>query len=169
MNNASVLTAFIQTLFGADGRLLQMNSFFDTEHEQDGKMTYLRKRNLFLGSAGGIALVIGLMAALLPETFLALKGVAPIASTVLWMRETGLLLVALGGFAFAVRKLPPSPFMFRFLAVNVAVQLGLLTFEIVAYKAGILTGWASIVPSSLLNVMLAVGFLLCLLNQPQTE
>jgi hypothetical protein len=132
-------------------------------------MTYLRKRNLFLSIASGVALVVGLMATLLPDTFLVSKGVAPVAGTILWMRETGLLLLAFAGFAFAARQLPASPFTFRFLIINVAVQLGLLMFEIVAYGTGTLTGWASVVPSSLLNVMLAIGFLWCAVYQPRTE
>lgn len=132
-------------------------------------MTYLHRRNLFLSIAGSVALLVGLMATLLPETFLVLKGVASVAGAVLWMRETGLLLLAFAGFAFAARQLPAFPFTFHFLVINVAVQLGLLTFEIIAYSAGILTGWASIVPSSLLNVMLAIGFVWCAVYQPRTE
>lgn len=132
-------------------------------------MTYLRKRNLFLSIASGVALLVGLIATLLPETFLVLKGVAPVAGPMLWMRETGLLLLGFAGFAFAARQLPASRFTLRFLIINVAVQLGLPTFEIIAYSAGILTGWASIVPSSLLNVMLAIGFVWCAAYQPRTE
>ena len=63
-------------------------------------MTYLRKRNLFLSIASGVALLVGLIATLLPETFLVLKGVAPVAGPMLWMRETGLLLLGFAGFAF---------------------------------------------------------------------
>jgi hypothetical protein len=132
-------------------------------------MTYLRKRNVFLGTASSVALLVGLMATLLPEVFLASKGVAPAAATVLWMRETGLLLLAFAGFAFAARQLPVSPFTFHFLVINVAAQLGLLTFEIVAYSAGILTGWASLAPSGLINVALAVGFAWCAVRQPRSE
>jgi hypothetical protein len=132
-------------------------------------VTYLRKRNLFLGIASSVALLVGLMATLSPGAFLVLKGVAPVAGSVLWMRETGLLLLAFAGLAFAARQLPASRFTFRFLLINVAVQLGLLTFEMVAYAAGTLVGWASIAPSSLLNAMLAIGFAWCAVYQPRTE
>jgi len=139
------------------------------ENKCGRSMPYLKARNAFLGIAGSVALLVGLMATLLPETFLVLKGVVPIEATVLWMRETGLLLLALGGFAFLARSLAPSLFTFGYLVVNVLVQLGLLTFEILAYNSGILTGWASVVPSSLLNAILGAGFFWCAVRQLRSE
>ena len=75
-----------------------------------------------------------------------------------WVREVGVLLVALGVMALLVRREPSSPALRAFLIGNSVVHLGLFPIEIVAYRSDVITLLSGIVPNSILHVVLASGF-----------
>ena len=82
----------------------------------------------------------------------------PNAATNVWVREVGVLVVAIGVTAFLVRGQPDSPTLRALLIGNVVVQLGLLSVEVIAYARGVITKLSGIVPNTLLHVALAAGF-----------
>ncbi len=112
-----------------------------------------------LVSTSLIALAIGTWAIVAPASLLASKGVAPIPATLVWVREVGVLLVALGVLAFAVRAQPDSPSLRAIFGANAVVQLGLLPIELVAHAQGTIPALAGIVPNSVLHAVLAATFL----------
>lgn len=114
-----------------------------------------------LASTAAIALAIGAWALAAPASLLASKGVAPIPATMVWMREVGVLLVALGVLAFAVRTHPDTPSLRAIFGANAIVQLGLLPIEIVAHLQGTIPTLAGIVPNSVLHAVLAATFAWC--------
>ncbi|MBK9615190.1 MAG: hypothetical protein IPO35_06615 [Uliginosibacterium sp.] len=83
-------------------------------------------RILFLSFATLIALGVGTVATLFPAALLESKGVAPTAATCLWMREVGVMLLAMGVIFVRVRTQPDSPTMRALMAGNLLIQLGLL-------------------------------------------
>jgi len=113
---------------------------------------------MFLTIVAGVAVCIGGFAAALPRLLLDSKGVAPNAATNVWVREVGVLLVALGVTAFLVRGQADSATLRAFLIGNVIVQLGLLPIEVLAYARGVITKLSGIVPNTVLHVVLAAGF-----------
>jgi hypothetical protein len=115
-------------------------------------------RELFLTIASGLATTIGGFAAILPRRLLAGKGVVPNPATNVWVREVGVLLVAIGVAAFLVRSQPDSPTLRAFLVGNVIVQVGLFPIEIIAYSRGVITRLSGVVPNTVLHIALAVGF-----------
>src|SRR3954470_1607020 len=111
-------------------------------------------REVFLTIVAGVAVCIGGFAAALPRLLLDSKGVAPNAATSVWVREVGVLLVALGVTAFLVRGQPDSTTLRAFLIGNVIVQLGLLPIEVVAYARKVITKLSGIVPNTILHAAL---------------
>jgi hypothetical protein len=120
----------------------------------------MHPRSWFLTLASTIALGVGSFAIGLPHVLLAGKGVAlPNPAAVLWVRELGVTIFALGVTTFLVRKHTASPTLRAFFFGNAVVQLGLLPLEIVGYYEGTITQLSGIVPNSVLHVVLASGFL----------
>jgi hypothetical protein len=117
------------------------------------------KRKTFLSLVSVIAAAVGTLALAAPAALLDSKGVLPAAATKVWVREVGVLIVALGIMAFLVRGAADSPTLRAFLIGNALVQLGLFPIEILAASAGVLTRVSGIVPNSILHLILAVGFL----------
>ena len=115
-------------------------------------------RKTFLTISGVIACLVGVMALGLPAQLLDGKGVAPGLAVMVWVREVGVLLVALGVTTLLVRKDPDSPTMRAFLAGNALLQMCIFPIEIAAYLEGTITKLGGIVPNSILHVVLACGF-----------
>lgn len=115
-------------------------------------------RTAFLTVASCIALAVGAFAVLAPAALLASKGVAPSHAAEIWIRELGVALLALAVVAFLVRRLDDSPGLRAFLIGNAVLQLGLFPIELLAYRDGVITRLAGIVPNSVLHVALAAGF-----------
>ena len=115
-------------------------------------------RKNFLSFAAIVALGVGSVASLFPAALLTSKGVLPTASTCLWMREVGVILIALGVVAGMVRTHPDSPTLRALMAGNLLIQLGLLGVEVAGYAAGVITLLSGILPNAILHVVLAMGF-----------
>lgn len=105
-----------------------------------------------------IALAVGLFALCAPELLLQSKGVDVNAGTTIWVREVGVMLIAVGITVFMVRNHADSSTLKAVLVGNVVVQLGLLVIEPLAYSAGIITKLAGIAPNTMIHVLLAFGF-----------
>lgn len=116
-------------------------------------------RKTFLTISGVIACLVGVIALGLPAQLLDGKGVAPGLAVMVWVREVGVLLVALGVTTLLVRKDPDSPTMRAFLAGNALLQMCIFPIEIAAYLEGTITKLSGIVPNSILHVVLAFGFI----------
>jgi hypothetical protein len=115
-------------------------------------------RKTFLTIASLIALAVGLYALVAPELLLQSKGVEVNAGTMIWVREVGVMLVAVGLTVLMVRNHADSSTLKAVLLGNVVVQLGLLVIEPLAYQAGIITKLAGIAPNTMIHVLLASGF-----------
>ncbi len=115
------------------------------------------KRHIFLSLASGIALAVGVFALAAPSVLLASKGITSAAAAV-WVREVGVLLVAVGISVFLVRHHSDSPTLRALLVGNLLVQLGLMPLEVLAYRDGIITELAGIVPNTIIHALLACGF-----------
>jgi hypothetical protein len=117
-------------------------------------------RALFLTLGAAVAVGIGSLAVALPDVLLASKGVAlPNEAAATWVREVGVAIFALGVMMFLVRTHADSPTLRAFFVGNAIVQLGLLPIELRAYHAGVITRASGVIPSSVLHVLLASGFL----------
>lgn len=116
-------------------------------------------RQFFLTIASIIAFSVGLFAILFPSTLLESKGVEPLAGTLVWTRETGLLLLTIGIIAFSIRKHETSETLKVFLWGNVIIQIGLFVIELLAYFSGIITKFSGIIPNLILHILLAIGFI----------
>ena len=115
-------------------------------------------RKLFLTIVSVIALSVGAFALAAPATLLESKGGAPSVAALIWIREVGIMLVAIGFMAGLVRTQPDSRSLKAFLIGNLIIQIGLLPIELTGYANGVLTKFSGIAPNSLLHVMLAFGF-----------
>ncbi len=115
-------------------------------------------RKTLLTLASCIALGVGTLAAFFPGILLASKGVAPVASTVVWVRECGVALLAIGGIALAVRSHANSPTLRAFLLGNAAYQVMLAPIEVLAFFDGTITELSGIVPNTVIHVVLAGAF-----------
>ncbi|MEN9983027.1 MAG: hypothetical protein RJB10_1074 [Pseudomonadota bacterium] len=115
-------------------------------------------RKTFLTISSLIALGVGLFALCAPALLLQSKGVDVNAGTTIWVREVGVMLIAVGITVFMVRNHVDSPTLKAVLLGNVVVQLGLLVIEPLAYSAGIITKLAGIAPNTMIHVLLAFGF-----------
>lgn len=115
-------------------------------------------RTIFLTVSSTIALLVGLLATAAPARLLAGKGVAAEPATMVWVRQVGVLLVALGCLGLWVRGHPDSPTMRAYLGVNALIQAAFFPIELWAYRAGTITALGGIVPNTVLHAVLAVGF-----------
>ncbi len=115
-------------------------------------------RRTFITITSCIALAVGLFALTLPAALLFTKGVSPDPAASVWVREVGVLLIAVGVMAFLVRGEPDSLTLRGFLVGNAIVHVGLFPIEIMAYAQGVITRLDGIVPNSILHVVVAGGF-----------
>lgn len=81
-------------------------------------------RRIFLTIASIIAFSVGLFAILFPTILLESKGVEPFVSTLVWTRETGLLLLTIGIIAFSIRKHETSETLKHFFLETSLFKLG---------------------------------------------
>lgn len=116
-------------------------------------------RRSFLLVTAVIGFLVGTCALLLPGEFLASKGVAPLPAPMVWMREVGVLILALGTMAYLARNEPDSPLMRAFLIGNAIVHAGLFPVELIALERGVITRLAGVAPNTVLHVVLAAAFL----------
>ncbi|PPD45277.1 MAG: hypothetical protein CTY16_10270 [Methylobacter sp.] len=116
------------------------------------------KRSTFLTLAATVALAVGAFALFAPAMLLATKGVSSSAAEV-WVREVGVILLAVGATALMVRNHEDSPTLRAFLMGNAAIQIGLFPIEILAYREGTITALSGIVPNSIIHLCLATGFI----------
>ena len=115
-------------------------------------------RTSFLTITGIIAFAVGCMALLLPALLLEGKGVAPGHAVMVWVREVGVLLVALGVTTFLVRNHPDSPTMRAFLTGNALLQIAIFPIELMAFATGTITELGGVLPISILRLVRAFGF-----------
>jgi hypothetical protein len=113
---------------------------------------------IFLSVVGSIALLVGAVALVFPLQLLASKGAAATPATVVWVREVGVNILALGLVAVLVRGHPPSPTLRAFLVGNAVVQWGLFPIELGAWTQGVLTELPGIVPNTVLHAVLGTAF-----------
>jgi hypothetical protein len=106
-----------------------------------------------------MACSVGLFAIVFPSTLLESKGVEPLIGTLVWTRETGLLLLTIGIIAFSVRKHETSQTLKVFLFGNIVIQIGLFVIELLAYFNGVITKVSGILPNLTLHILLAIGFI----------
>lgn len=119
---------------------------------------------LVLTSSSFIAVAVGLFALLAPGKLLESKGAAVSPAAMVWVREVGVNIFALGVMAFLMRAESPSPALRAFFLGNAIVQLGLLPIEIIAWRRGTLTRVSGIVPNSVLHVVLGSLFVWLAVN-----
>ena len=115
-------------------------------------------RKTFITVTAFVAFAVALFALCAPAALVAGKGVAANPGTSIWVREVGVLLVALGVMALLLRGEPGSPALRAFLIGNALVHVGLFPIELFAYRADVVTRLSGIVPNSILHVVLASGF-----------
>lgn len=116
------------------------------------------KRKTFLVGASFIALAVGTFALIFPDVLLESKGVAANGAANVWVREVGVLLIAVGIIAFLVRGHDDSQTLKTFFIGNIVLQLGLIPIEPIAYVNGIITKLSGIMPNTILHALLAGGF-----------
>jgi hypothetical protein len=116
-------------------------------------------RYIFLTTASIIAFSVGTLALLFPSILLESKGVTANYGTLVWTRETGLLLLTIGVVAFFVRKHDDSETLKAFLFGNSFIQIGLFIIELSAYFDGIITKLSGVIPNLILHVLLSIGFI----------
>jgi hypothetical protein len=73
-------------------------------------------------------------------------------------RTVGVLLLAIGLLNFLVRRHGDSPTMRAILTVNLALQLGIMPIDPLAFLSGTYATLGSFVPNTILHVVLATGF-----------
>lgn len=115
-------------------------------------------RKIFLTFAALIALSVGLFAVVAPSLLLENKGVVVTAATMIWVREVGVFLIALGVMSAFIRNHNDSPTMKAILFSNMLIQIGLFPLEIAGYFSGTISKISGILPNSALHLLLAIGF-----------
>ncbi len=108
--------------------------------------------------AGFIALAVGTFALLAPVALLRSKGAAVSPAAVVWVREVGVSIFALGVMSLLMRNQPASPTLRAFLVGNAVVQFGLFPIELAAWFDGTITELSGIVPNSVLHLVLGTAF-----------
>jgi hypothetical protein len=125
------------------------------------------KRATFLTIAAMIALAVGTFALTFPALLLESKGVIPNLATQLWTRETGMLLMALGGINWSMRNKDDSSTLTWLLWVNICVQAGLFVMEAFGYADGVISKLSGVAPNLSLHMLLTSGFIYFLLKLPK--
>lgn len=108
--------------------------------------------------AACIALAVGFIAIGFPIALLESKGAAPTPATVVWVREVGVNIFALGVMSLLARGHAPSPTLRAFFVGNAVVQFGLLPIELLAWQDGTLTRLSGVVPNSVVHLALGSAF-----------
>jgi hypothetical protein len=120
-------------------------------------MSTLRK--LFVGFNAVVAVAVGLLALTAPATLLAGKGVTlPNDAAQVWVREVGVMILALGVTLWLVRSHASSPTLRALFAGAAVVHFGMLPIELMAHARGTIPALSSVVPNSILHACMAAGF-----------
>lgn len=122
------------------------------------RMLRTKFRTTFITVTACIALAVGVFALALPAQLLAAKGVAPSVAAMVWVREVGVLIIALGVMSLFFRTEPDSRALRAFSIGNAIVHAGLLPIEIAAFANGTITRFDGIAPNSVLHLLVAAGF-----------
>ncbi len=117
------------------------------------------KRKTFLVLIGIVGFIVGSVALLAPAILLQGKGVAPEGAAMVWMRETGVLILSISVILFLLRDEADSRAMRAVLWGNALVHAGLLPIEISAWRSGVITRLDGIAPNSALHLLAAGGFI----------
>ncbi len=120
---------------------------------------------IFLSVVGFIALCVGAFALVAPMQLLTSKGAVASAVTVVWVREVGVNILALGVMPLLMRKHAASPTLRAFFIGNAVVQLGLLPIELLAWHDGTLSRLSGVVPNSVLHAVLGTTFAVLALRE----
>ncbi|MFT3711372.1 MAG: hypothetical protein QM817_27380 [Archangium sp.] len=123
----------------------------------------------FLTFTAVVALAVGLFAMGAPVALLESKGATVTPATVVWVREVGVNIFALGVMSMLMRRHAASPTLRAFLAGNAVVQLGLLPIELLAWRDGTLRELGGVVPNSVLHVVLGTTFAVLALRMREPE
>jgi hypothetical protein len=122
-------------------------------------MTNCSTRVQFLTLASAIANAVGCFALAVPGALLETKGAAANPIAMIWVREVGVLLIALGITAFLVRRHEDSATLRTFFLGNALLHVGLFPIEILGVADGVLRKASGVVPNSILHVAMASAFL----------
>lgn len=116
------------------------------------------RRSTFLLLSAAIGSVVGLLCVLWPTGLLASKGLAPDPVADIWLRQTGVLLLAMSLLGFLVRRHPLTPTLRAVLWALALAQIGLLVVEVAAWAVGVIPGAAGIIGNCVVHLLLATGF-----------
>jgi len=116
-------------------------------------------RKTFLTFMGVIGSMVGGVALAAPAVLLGGKGVLAEGAPVVWMRETGVLILAVSVMLLLLRSEPDSRAMRVVLWGNALAHAGLFPIELLAWRAGIITRLDGIAPNSALHLLAACGFI----------
>jgi hypothetical protein len=122
-------------------------------------------QTIFLATAGAIGLTIGAVATFRPKLVLVGKGVRPDDAPAIWVREVGVLIMALSLLLVLVRSEPASPAVRAILWSNALAHVGLFPIELVAWHRGAIPRLGGIVANSVLHVGFALTFVFFAITQ----
>ena len=116
-------------------------------------------RKLFLTIASVIAALVGSLSLLAPHVLLGpVKAAVANPAALVMARTVGVLLLAVALLGFLVRKHGDSPTMEAVLKANLALQIGILPIDPLAYMNGTFRTLGAFVPNTIVHVLLATGF-----------
>jgi hypothetical protein len=116
-------------------------------------------RKLFLTIASVIAALVGGLSLLAPDILLGpVKAAVANPAALVMARTVGVLLLAVALLAFLVRRHEDSPTMEAVLKANLALQLGILPIDPLAYMSGTFGTLGAFVPNTIVHILLASGF-----------
>lgn len=91
---------------------------------------------------GGVGALVGAIAMLAPRAVLRSKGVAPEPAPIVWMRQTGALILASSVVVFLARGEPASGALAAVLWGNALLHACMFPIEIVAWRRGVIRALA---------------------------
>jgi len=116
-------------------------------------------RKVLLTITAVTASAIGALALFGPDVLIqTVKTAAPSATANVMARTVGVLLMAIGLLNFLVRRHGNSPTMRAILTVNLALQIGIMPIDPLAFLGGTYATLGSFVPNTILHILLAAGF-----------
>ena len=122
-------------------------------------------RKLFLTIAAVIAALVGGLSLLAPDILIGpVKASVANPAALVMARTVGVLLLCVALLAFLVRDHADSPTMQSVLTANLALQLGILPIDPLAYLNGTFGTLGAFVPNTIVHVLLASGFAYYLLQ-----
>jgi creatinine amidohydrolase/Fe(II)-dependent formamide hydrolase-like protein len=118
-----------------------------------------RLRRWFFGFNAVVAIAIGTVAVGAPGALLESKGVAlPNDAAEVWVREVGVMILALGVTLWLVRGHAGSATLRALCAGAAVVHFGMLPVELWAHAQGTIPALLAVAPNSILHACMAGGF-----------